>query len=234
MAKLPITKLLAVALSIYSPAAGAAVIIQNMHASGYIIEGSVAEGYGEYFNNYANLAGKKVTIDITTTYTGTDIFDNLVKLKFKIDTPDVYTYYFSLPGADPDSGKYYCGCDGEYDHGEAIGYVGTDLPTIKDGTFIWDPSVAQAFLHLKGPVSGSTSFGPVVPALVGDLQTSLSSNLGGGNASFSFVLTDVKATLVDLSAVPEPTSWAMMFGGFAIIGGAMRRRRTLTEFSRAD
>ena len=29
----------------------------------------------------------------------------------------------------------------------------------------------------------------------------------------------------DLSAAPEPASWAMMLGGFGVIGGAMRRRR---------
>ena len=27
------------------------------------------------------------------------------------------------------------------------------------------------------------------------------------------------------SATPEPTSWALMIGGFAVVGGAMRRRR---------
>ena len=29
----------------------------------------------------------------------------------------------------------------------------------------------------------------------------------------------------DLSAAPEPASWAMMLGGFGLVGGAMRRRR---------
>lgn len=29
------------------------------------------------------------------------------------------------------------------------------------------------------------------------------------------------------SSVPEPTTWAMMIGGFGIVGGAMRRRRTM-------
>ena len=33
------------------------------------------------------------------------------------------------------------------------------------------------------------------------------------------------------SAVPEPASWAMMLGGFAIIGSAMRRRRTNVSFA---
>lgn len=28
------------------------------------------------------------------------------------------------------------------------------------------------------------------------------------------------------AAVPEPSSWAMFIGGFGLVGGAMRRRRT--------
>lgn len=37
---------------------------------------------------------------------------------------------------------------------------------------------------------------------------------------------DVRAVAVDPGAVPEPASWAMMIGGFAATGAAMRRRRT--------
>nr|WP_084192404.1 PEPxxWA-CTERM sorting domain-containing protein [Parasphingorhabdus marina] len=29
-------------------------------------------------------------------------------------------------------------------------------------------------------------------------------------------------------AVPEPATWAMMIGGFGLVGGAMRRRKKLT------
>jgi hypothetical protein len=28
-----------------------------------------------------------------------------------------------------------------------------------------------------------------------------------------------------VSGVPEPASWALMLGGFGLVGGAMRRRR---------
>lgn len=32
-----------------------------------------------------------------------------------------------------------------------------------------------------------------------------------------------------VAAVPEPASWAMMIGGFGIVGGAMRRRRRMSH-----
>jgi hypothetical protein len=32
-------------------------------------------------------------------------------------------------------------------------------------------------------------------------------------------------------AVPEPSSWAMMIGGFALVGAGMRRRRTSVAFA---
>ena len=38
-------------------------------------------------------------------------------------------------------------------------------------------------------------------------------------------------TYVDVAAVPEPASWAMMISGFALVGGAMRRRTTKVSFA---
>jgi hypothetical protein len=47
-------------------------------------------------------------------------------------------------------------------------------------------------------------------------------------SSVSFGELDiVHVTLGELSAAPEPASWAMMLGGFSLIGGAMRQRRRL-------
>jgi len=34
-----------------------------------------------------------------------------------------------------------------------------------------------------------------------------------------------------IGGVPEPTSWAMMLGGFGVVGGAMRRRRVALRFA---
>ncbi|CAM3290694.1 hypothetical protein SPAN111604_14870 [Sphingomonas antarctica] len=36
---------------------------------------------------------------------------------------------------------------------------------------------------------------------------------------------------VSLTAVPEPASWALMLGGFGLMGGAMRRRRSNVIFA---
>ena len=38
---------------------------------------------------------------------------------------------------------------------------------------------------------------------------------------------DSTAVTFGITAVPEPAQWALMIGGFGMVGGAMRRRRTL-------
>lgn len=42
---------------------------------------------------------------------------------------------------------------------------------------------------------------------------------------FSFLLTNEEAVSLGFASVPEPSTWAMMIGGFGFVGGAMRRRR---------
>lgn len=36
---------------------------------------------------------------------------------------------------------------------------------------------------------------------------------------------------LSITPVPEPASWVMMIGGFGLVGGAMRRRRTTVNFA---
>jgi hypothetical protein len=46
----------------------------------------------------------------------------------------------------------------------------------------------------------------------------------------SFTLTGLSTPgsfVITISAIPEPTSWAMMVGGFGLAGGIVRRRRRL-------
>jgi len=63
--------------------------------------------------------------------------------------------------------------------------------------------------------------------------------LGAGTYTFRFAETDnqgfFQAGLDNVSitggAVPEPASWALMLGGFGLVGGAMRRRRAAVSFA---
>lgn len=57
----------------------------------------------------------------------------------------------------------------------------------------------------------------------GQLNTIVIKGTGRGNGSYG-------AQAV-FAPVPEPASWAMMIGGFAIAGGAMRRRKTRVVFA---
>ena len=52
-------------------------------------------------------------------------------------------------------------------------------------------------------------------------------NTGWTNPYDYFKLNSLKAT----GAVPEPATWGMMIGGFALVGSAMRRRKTATTVS---
>ena len=61
----------------------------------------------------------------------------------------------------------------------------------------------------------------------------------GGGLKYSYISTsfDVTGGDVDVDdpdvpgAVPEPGTWAMMIGGFAIVGNALRRRKTRVSFA---
>lgn len=49
-------------------------------------------------------------------------------------------------------------------------------------------------------------------------QTINVTGTSGGNASYAGTFA--------FAAIPEPATWAMMIGGFGLVGSAMRRRRT--------
>ena len=51
---------------------------------------------------------------------------------------------------------------------------------------------------------------------------------GRNDPSYS-ALTNVNVT--ESAAVPEPASWALMLGGFGLVGGAMRSRKTKVAFA---
>lgn len=70
------------------------------------------------------------------------------------------------------------------------------------------------------PAFAFTSFGFDARSL----GTSTDLSFAFSNESGYFALDNISVVALS-SAVPEPASWAMMIGGFGVVGGAMRRGR---------
>jgi hypothetical protein len=103
-----------------------------------------------------------------------------------------------------------------------------------------DPNVANLVFTYTGPAFRTTT-GPLAPfnfAAIGARSTFSSTAV---DAFFTLTTKNNPAaernqpvfTLgqvsVPVSAVPEPAAWAMMIGGFAMAGGAARRRSRATQ-----
>ena len=90
-----------------------------------------------------------------------------------------------------------------------------------DGVFIWDNIVYPATTpHVDNPgllfqVSGIefNIYNSAGAPVLGDVIANSTNNFGGTQGTFN------------LTAVPEPASWAMMLVGFGGLGVAMRSRR---------
>lgn len=106
-------------------------------------------------------------------------------------------------------------------------------PTAVDGTFnfydgttlvgsygysSWTSSQLSSFAVLFPPANGAFSFDSFTTSVN---ITLLDAPATLDQSAFSYSLVS------DIRAVPEPASWALMIGGFTLIGTAMRRRRTV-------
>ncbi|ODU20530.1 MAG: hypothetical protein ABS87_10865 [Sphingomonas sp. SCN 67-18] len=101
-----------------------------------------------------------------------------------------------------------------------------------------------------GDANGGGNYGPTVTPDNGFYANeTLAFDAGSGVYSSTFTLTqatDVRFFIFDdnigdnrggislsVSAVPEPATWAMMIGGFGLVGGVMRRRAVRTTVTYA-
>lgn len=80
------------------------------------------------------------------------------------------------------------------------------------GSYVGNPSAFQHYTFALGLGTGS------------DVIT-----FAGRNDPSYNTLTNVSIT--QSSAAPEPASWAMMLGGFGLVGGAMRSRKSKIAFA---
>ncbi len=84
---------------------------------------------------------------------------------------------------------------------------------------------ADGITHIYSSAYGGGDFGLPAGTYVG-----FEDILRGGDLDYDdlrFVFTNVR------SGVPEPAAWAMMLGGFGLVGSAMRRRRVRTTVTYA-
>lgn len=115
-----------------------------------------------------------------------------------------------------------------------------------------------SFNYSHNMFGGDSSASAVTAAYGGVFATSLSgilflehssgttTNLDWRTYSYAFVADNAQSTIaftnvtggvnagllldnVSVTAVPEPASWAMMISGFALVGGAMRRRNVTAK-----
>jgi hypothetical protein len=76
---------------------------------------------------------------------------------------------------------------------------------------------------IDGKLASINSYGGPIFSGIGDIKS-------GNNSSFGefagYVPTFIHKNFIEsFGAVPEPSQWAMMLGGFGLLGGAMRRRK---------
>lgn len=98
---------------------------------------------------------------------------------------------------------------------------------IRDEVFAGAANWQQTFTLVGGPVFTSLTLvsDAFIPGLTFGLNAgTITINWAGTNAP-----NDFRAVFdVGIEAIPEPATWAMMIGGFGMVGAAMRRRTRIT------
>lgn len=116
----------------------------------------------------------------------------------------------------------------------AVDFAGAGgLPYCSTGLGLREVSIAGgdsgggAFIN--GALASINSYGLSFGADYGDFRPGLQSSWGEYNG---FVPTYIHQNFINAAmGVPEPAQWALMISGFALVGGALRRRNTRVSFA---
>jgi len=101
-----------------------------------------------------------------------------------------------------------------------------DEPVTAFGANFTSGSVSQVYLTVGGEeLDGGAEFPGGFYGFISD--TPFTRLVLRARAGSGFTYTFDNMTYSTTAAVPEPASWAMMIGGLAVVGGALRRRSRL-------
>jgi len=99
---------------------------------------------------------------------------------------------------------------------ESVGGLEFTSVTLNNGSNIFPIAI---FSQTVGGLTITNAVGNNIPIISGAVNTlTVNYNATGSNASYGGTL--------NFAPVPEPMTWAMMILGFAVVGFAMRRRRS--------
>ncbi|MFS0736897.1 PEPxxWA-CTERM sorting domain-containing protein [Sphingomonas sp. 1P06PA] len=144
---------------------------------------------------------------VTTTAlsgVGTDV--NYEATGFSVDTSGSYSLEITATGF-PDGDSYLSLYSGSFDASDPL----TNLIAVDDD------SGTDLLSLINFTLTAGTSYIAVVTSFDNGVFGTYDLTISGPGA----------ITLAGGPAVPEPAAWALMIGGFGMVGGAMRRRQTV-------
>lgn len=110
----------------------------------------------------------------------------------------------------------------------ALGGVVADNLTFAGQSFVYDPT--QGSLLMDVTVHDATQTFGEQTFFQEDPNTDKIARIVGDEAGGQGPYNQALVTTFGTSAVPEPASWALMIGGFGLVGAAMRRRAAKVAF----
>lgn len=153
------------------------------------------------------------------------------------------SYYAMIQDVSVLAQIFVAGATGEYrlswsDAGRGVAYPGIDGNQQYDVAIFSGPTLG----NVQTIFSGTTTTGQLwhgqssgnFDLIAG--QAYMLAFLGNSSGDHTAYIDNVRMILAggdhsSVGAVPEPASWALMVGGFGLVGGAMRRRKATLRFA---
>ncbi len=186
-------------------------------AAGVSIPASAATIVGGSTSVSLTSAPTLIGLGLTITNTG---FSTLIG-----NNPPVVTFLITGGSVDDDDGDAMIAHDGSGLRFSS----GANFLSIADFLIDTDAGTITGNVNANGTLLPDVEIFTFDPALTlfltGTAASAFTSIFGAPDLTGATIGTAVTNPITQATAVPEPVTWLMMIGGFALVGGAMRRRR---------